>query len=143
LFQDNTDANQNVLEILRTEHDYFSTLLKISEKVARQVESLAVDVLSEMVDYRKEWIDKIQKLEIERKNLDTDGTNPAVDGYMKKISNIAGKLVKIDERIYQNLEKRKLEYMEKSAAISGQSFYSGKQAALVKNAASRLNIIQE
>jgi len=143
LFQDNMAGNQNVLEILRTEHDYFSTLLKISEKVARQVESLAVDVLSEMVDYRKKWIDKIQKLENERKNLDTDGTDPDVDGYMKKISNIAGKLVKIDERIYQNLEKRKLEYMEKSAAISGQSFYSGKQAALVKNAASRLNIIQE
>lgn len=143
MFQDNTATNQNILEILRTEHDYFSTLLKISEKVARQVESLAVDVLSEMVDYRKEWIDKIQKLETERKNLAIDDTDPAVDEYMKKISNIAGKLVKIDERIYQNLEKRKLEYMEKSAAISGQSYYSGKQAALVKSASSRLNIIQE
>lgn len=143
MFQETAANNQDVLDILRTEHDYFSTLLTISEKVARQVESLAVDVMSEMVDYRKEWIDKIQKLEVERKSLETDMTDAAVASYMKKISSIAGKLVKIDNRIYKNLEKRKLEYMEKSAAISGQSFYSGKQASQIKSATSRLNIIQE
>lgn len=143
MFQGNIADNPGITEILKLEHDYFSTLLKISEKVVRQVESLAVDVLSEMVDYRKEWIDKIQKLETMRKSLDTDSADSETDSYLKKISRIAAKLVKIDEKIYTNLEKRKLEYVEKSAAISGQSFYSGKQVAKEKSAFSRLNIIQE
>ncbi len=143
MFQENAIGNFSMTEILKLEYDYFSTLLKISEKVARQVESLAVDVLSEMVDYRKEWIEKIQKLEIQRKALGAGKANPEADKYLKKISGIAGKLVKIDEKIYKNLEKRKLEYMEKSAAISGQSYYSSKQAAQIKSASSRLNIIQE
>ena len=128
--------------ILKLEMDYFNSVLSISEKVVKQVESLPISVLTEMVDYRKEWIEKIQKLESQRKELDTGKRNDAANEYMKNISKLASKLVKIDDKIYKNLEDRKLKFIEKSAAISGQANYNRKQAQNDMSK-SKINIIRE
>ena len=139
----NLTAVPNDLEaILKLEMDYFNSVLSISEKVVKQVESLPISVLTEMVDYRKEWIEKIQKLESQRKELDTGKRNDAANEYMKNISKLASKLVKIDDKIYKNLEDRKLKFIEKSAAISGQANYNRKQAQNDMSK-SKINIIRE
>lgn len=142
MFQNAAVIPNNLESVLKLELDYFNSVLSISEKVAKQVESLPISVLTEMVDYRKEWIGKIQKLENRRKELDTDPNNNNEKKYIKSISQLASKLVKIDDKIYKNLEQRKREYIEKSAAISGQKKYSNEQVSLI-NDQSKINIIQE
>lgn len=142
MFQNSIAVPNDLESILKMEMDYFNSVLSISEKVVKQVETLPITVLTEMVDYRKEWIEKIQKLEHRRKEIDTGNRNDKANEYMKTISKLASKLVKIDDKIYKNLENRKLQYVEKSAAISGQVNYSRKQAAS-ENKASKINIIRE
>ncbi|KAA3617655.1 MAG: hypothetical protein D8M58_01135 [Calditrichaeota bacterium] len=142
MFQNTAAIPNNLESVLKLELDYFNSVLSISEKVVKQVESLPISVLTEMVDYRKEWIEKIQKLENRRKELNTVPQNSNEKKYIKSISRLASKLVKIDDKIYKNLESRKMEYIEKSAAISGQRKYNHKQVNEVKNSA-KINIIQE
>jgi len=141
LFQQTVDIPDNIEALLKLESDYFSSVLSISEKVVKQVQSLPINVLTEMVDYRKEWIGKIQKLEDHRKKLDFDIKSESSEKYIKEISVMASKLVKIDDKIYKNLEKRKLEYVEQSAAIAGQSTYSKNESRSISS--TKLNIIQE
>ena len=136
--------SENSLEhVLQTELDYFNSVLTISQKVVRQVEKLPVKVLSEMVDYRKEWIEKIQELEVQRKAFGEGDISTDSRKLMKQISEIAGKLVDIDDKIYKNLEQRKLAYVEQSAAVAGKSDYAKKAEIQVKNTINRINIIQE
>ncbi len=142
MFQNAATVPNNLESVLKLELDYFNSVLSISEKVVKQVESLPISVLTEMVDYRKEWIEKIQKLENRRKELNKDPNTSNEKKYIKNISRLASKLVKIDDKIYKNLEQRKLQYIEKSAAISGQKKYSAKQANNINNR-SKINIIQE
>jgi len=142
VFQNAATIPNNLESVLKLELDYFNSVLSISEKVVKQVESLPISVLTEMVDYRKEWIEKIQKLETRRKEMDSDPKNTNEKKYIKSISRLASKLVKIDDKIYKNLEQRKMEYVEKSAAISGQKKYSGKQVNNISNQP-KINIIQE
>jgi hypothetical protein len=142
LFQNAAVIPNDLESLLKLELDYFNSVLSISEKIVNQVESLPISILSEMVNYRKEWIEKIQKLENRRKQLDTGERNKASQKYLKNISQLASKLVKIDDKIYKNLEQRKLEYVEKSAAISGHANYSRKHAQNVAGA-SKINIIRE
>lgn len=142
MFQNSVAVPNDLEAILKMEMDYFNSVLSISEKVVKQVETLPISVLTEMVDYRKEWIEKIQKLESRRKEIDKGTRNAAADSYMKTISKLASKLVKIDDKIYKNLESRKLQYVEQSAAISGQARYSRKQAQN-ENKSSKINIIRE
>lgn len=141
MFQETAAKLNNLEDVLKLELDYFNSVLSISEKVVKQVESLPVTVLTEMVDYRKEWIEKIQKLENRRKELDTEPQSANEKMYVKSISRLASKLVKIDDKIYKNLEKRKMQYIEQSAAISGQRKYNNKAAETSSD--SSINIIQE
>ncbi len=143
MFQEFANPDNFDLEtVLRQEVDCFNSVLAISEKVARQVDKLEIGVLSEMVDYRKEWIEKIQHLEQQRRQLDDGERSEEAEEQLRTISELAGKLVKIDDRIYKNLEKRKQEYAKKSAAIAGQAHYARKQAGGSDNP-NKLNIIQE
>jgi cell division protein FtsB len=142
VFQNTATVPSNLEEVLKLEMDYFNSVLNISEKVVKQVESLPVSVLVEMVDYRKEWIEKIQKLENRRKELDTEIKTDSENKYIKNISKLASKLVKIDDKIYKNLEQRKMQYVEESAAISGQKTYSNRQKSDIQTE-SKISIIQE
>ena len=142
MFQNSVAVPNDLESILKLELDYFNSVLSISEKVVKQIEALPVTVLTEMVNYRKEWIGKIQKLEDQRKQIDKGKRNAKEQQYMENISDLAGKLVKIDDKIYKNLEKRKLQYVEQSAAIAGQSNYSRKQSRNSSNS-SQIDIIQE
>jgi ABC-type phosphate transport system auxiliary subunit len=142
VFQNTATVPNNLEEVLKLEMDYFNSVLNISEKVVKQVESLPVSVLVEMVNYRKEWIEKIQKLENRRKELDTEMKTDSENKYIKNISKLASKLVKIDDKIYKNLEQRKMQYVEESAAISGQKTYSNRQKSDTMME-SKISIIQE
>ncbi len=142
MFQNTATVPNNLEEVLKLEMDYFNSVLNISEKVVKQVESLPVSVLVEMVNYRKEWIEKIQKLENRRKELDTEMKTDSENKYIKNISKLASKLVKIDDKIYKNLEQRKMQYVEESAAISGQKTYSNRQKSDIQ-LESKISIIQE
>ncbi len=136
MFQKDTQKPKSLEHVLQTELDYFNSVLTISQKVAGQVEKLPVKVLSEMVDYRKEWIEK-------RKDFARSAVSDNSRKLMKQISNIAGQLVEIDDKIYKNLERRKLAYVEQSAAVAGKSDYARKAEIQVKNTINRINIIQE
>lgn len=108
-----TDSEKNELEnLLEQELEYFKTLLQYTERSLSQVDSLSVSVLTEMLNYRQEWIDKIQLLEQKRKTIVSE--HPLVDqeNYLKQISLIAGDLVEIDKQIYKNLEYRKMKYIQ-------------------------------
>ncbi len=143
MFQKDSQTPQSLEHVLQTELDYFNSVLTISQKVAGQVEKLPVKVLSEMVDYRKEWIEKIQLLETQRKKFTPSDVSDDSRELMKQISQIAGQLVEIDDKIYKNLERRKLAYVEQSAAVAGKSDYARKAEIQVKNTINRINIIQE
>lgn len=109
-----TDSEKNELEtLLEQELEYFKTLLQYTEKSLSQVDSLSVNVLTEMLKYRQEWIDKIQLLEQKRKNIVSEYPLVDQESYLKQISSIAGDLVEIDKQIYKNLEFRKIKYIQK------------------------------
>lgn len=144
MFQNSTTIPDSLEGILKLELDYFNSVVAISEKVVKQVENLPISVLTEMVNYRKDWIDKIQKLETHRKDYNLVATSQNEDEIMKKISKMASKLVKIDDKIYANLEQRKLQYIKESSALANESQYAHKQAQLeMTTGASSINIIQE
>ncbi len=107
------DSEKNELEsLLEQELNYFKTLLQYTEKSLSQVDSLSVTVLTEMLKYRQEWIDKIQLLEQKRKNLVDKYPRVDQENYLQQISSIAGDLVEIDKQIYKNLEFRKIKYIQ-------------------------------
>lgn len=122
------DSDKNELEnVLSQELDYFRTLLQFTEKSLSQVESLSVSVLSDMLKYRQEWIDKIQNLEEKRKALIKKYPQVKQDQYLKQISSIAGDLVEIDNQLYKNLEYRKLKYIQQiSDNTMGRNYLSRK-----------------
>lgn len=107
------DSKKNELEnLLRQELEYFQALLQFTEKSLSQIDSLSVNVLSEMLNYRQEWIDKIQDLEKKRKILIEKYPDIDQENYLKQISSIAGDLVEIDKQLYKNLEYRKMKYIQ-------------------------------
>lgn len=142
MFQNNNES-QALEHILRTQLDYFNSVLTISEKVVKQVEQLPVKVLSEMVNYRKEWIEKIQELENQRKSIAEAAVNDVSKALMKDISHIASKLVQIDDKIYKNLEQRKLAVIQESAGIAEKARQTRRAGDQLKGNINRINIIHE
>lgn len=121
-------ANQGELQnILQQELEYFNSVLQFSQKFEKQVKSLPVAVLEDMVRYRQEWIDKIQKLEEQRNRLKGVSEAKTDKELLRKISQCAQKLVKIDERIYEGLQKRKLQYVKEHAQVVSETAYTKKQ----------------
>ena len=117
MFQQEAKIPTEMNEILAQELDSFKAVLQFSEKIVDQVESLPITVLHKMVGLRQQWIDQIQKLEAMRSEL----ANQSVDDHGKKmikdISQLAHKLVKIDDKIYAALRKRKNKYVKEHADL--------------------------
>lgn len=124
------DSEKNELEsLLEKELEYFQTLLQYTEKSLSQVDSLSVNVLTEMLKYRQEWIDKIQLLEKKRKDIVEKYPSVDQEQYLKQISSIAGDLVEIDKQIYKNLEYRKIQYIQQiSDNAMGKNYMSRNQS---------------
>jgi hypothetical protein len=143
LFQNTSKTSNELSVILQEELDSFSSVLKISQKIAGQVDKLPISMLTEMVNYRQEWIEKIQQLEEKRKSCGSSEENSEVQDYMKKISDLAEKLVKIDDKIYLNLQNRKLKFVKEHAAVSGEVNYSIKHKRSSGGTSSKVDITQE
>ncbi len=143
MFQKPSDLNDNLMLILRTQRDYFNSVLSISQKIVKQVEKLPVKVLAEMVNYRKEWIDKIQELENRRKEMPHTEVSDESRALMLEISQVASKLVKIDDKIYKNLEQRKMAVVRETAQIAQKTHQVKKAGEQVKSNINRINIVQE
>ena len=143
MFQNTLDETNELNSILQDELDSFSSVLQISEKIVNQIDSLPISMLTKMVNYRQEWIDKIQQLEAKRKAVKNAEENSEIQKYMKKISSLAEKLVKIDDKIYLNLQNRKLKYVQEHSAISGESNYNKKNKRSSSGSSSIVDITQE
>jgi len=70
LFQTVSNNTGQLQDILNEELECFTAVLQFSQKFVRQIKSLPVSVLADMVKYRQEWIDKIQRLEERRKAIE-------------------------------------------------------------------------
>ena len=110
MFQTNTITSLN--EVLETQIAGFRTVLQVSEKSLEQIESLSIDVLRELLRYRQEWIDKIQKLEERRLELTDQAGEGDTGAYVQEISRLASRLVKVGEDINAHLEQRKIKYIK-------------------------------
>jgi len=121
LFQQNKPDNLN--EILKQELEYFQSILQFSEKFVNQIQTLSINVLAEMMNYRQQLLDKIRQLEEKRKLHWPDADDDSAKNYLHRISEVAGNLVEIDNRIYENLQNRKMEYARQmSDNANGQAY---------------------
>ncbi len=143
MFETEPLGNKSLNDILRDELEYFDATLQYSKKFLKQVDTLPVAVLAKMVNYRQQWIDKIQELEQLRNTLNEE-ENEDSKTYLKEISKTAKKLVKIDERIYEHLQQRKIKIVNERSNIISETQYTKKQGASGEGKSQNiLNIIQE
>ncbi len=117
MFQQETQSAENLNQILNKELDSFKAVLQFSEKIVDQIETLPISVLYKMVEFRQQWIDKIQKLEEFRNKLTDQKVDETDKEIIKDISALAEQLVKIDERIYKQLRERKTRYIKQHADL--------------------------
>jgi len=144
LFQNTSAQDNSIRDILQEELDSFTSLIQISEKLVKEVKKLSIPMLSTMVGYRQEWIEKIQQLEEKRKRMNI-AVRPDMpeQTYLKKISKLAEQLVKIDDRIYAGLQNRKLKFVREHAAVAGEAQYNEKQKHSAGSASRAVDITQE
>ena len=117
MFQQEVASTNELSQILTQELDSFKAVLQFSEKIASQVDSLPISVLYQMVEYRQKWIEKIQRLEAERSKLQSSIVDETSKQIIQDISELAQKLVKIDEKIYRQLRKRKNKFVKEHADL--------------------------
>ncbi|APF18187.1 hypothetical protein [Caldithrix abyssi] len=117
MFQQETKIPSNMNEILAQELDSFKAVLQFSEKIVDQIDSLPISVLHKMVGMRQQWIDQIQKLEKMRGELAEQKMDENGKKMVQNISELAHKLVKIDDQIYAALRKRKNQYVKQHADL--------------------------
>ncbi len=143
MFQTDSNNASKLQDILNEELECFTAVLQFSQKFVRQIKSLPVSVLADMVKYRQEWIDKIQQLEERRRAVDDRQEDVASKEVIKKISKAAEKLVKIDERIYENMQERKLKFVQEHSKVAGEAAYTKKQVGKKGQNSRVLDIVQE
>lgn len=117
MFQHETKIPNEMNEILAQELDSFKAVLQFSEKIVDQVDSLPITVLHKMVGLRQQWIDQIQKLEALRSELKDQKVDDQGKEMIQSISQLAHQLVKIDDKIYEALRRRKNKYVKEHADL--------------------------
>ncbi len=117
MFQHETKIPKEMNEILAQELDSFKAVLQFSEKIVDQVDSLPITVLHKMVGLRQQWIDQIQRLEALRAELSDQKVDEQGKEMINNISQLAHKLVKIDDKIYDALRRRKNKYVKEHADL--------------------------
>ena len=143
MFQTYSNQKEDAGAILKQELEFFDSVLQFSKKFMEQVPSLPINVLSNMVNYRQEWIEQIKQLEDRRKRLPKRKQSAEEKKYLKEISSLAEQLVEIDKSIYRNLEQRKLKFVQEHSAMTAQGRYNLDQAKKQSKKKSRLDIIRE
>ena len=107
-----TTSINSLNQVLESQIECFQTVLQVSEKSLEQIETLSIDVLRELLSYRQEWIDKIQKLEERRQDLSEEEKDADVSSHINEISRLAARLVTVGNAINEHLEQRKLKYIK-------------------------------
>jgi len=131
-----------LLQLLNEELESFISVLQFSEKFLSEVSSLPVNIITRMVDYRQEWIEKIQMLEEQRKSIAPENPEEAKP-FLREISKIAEQLVHIDDQIFKKLQQRKLEFIREHSEIAEQAQYQRKLKGHRGNSSRSLDILQE
>lgn len=143
LFQSNDSKGSELYQILKQELQCFTDVWQFSHKFVSEIESLPVDVLSNMINFRQKWVEQIQMLEDKRKRLQVEANDQQSQVYLKNISDLASKIVEIDKTIYRNLQKRKLKIVQNYATTSSQARLFSKQVGTKDNGSQRVDIVQE
>ena len=143
LFQAKVSQDSELCSILEQELDFFNSVLEFSTKFVNEIDSMQVNVLSNMVNYRQNWVEKIQRLEEKRKTIQVQENDSEAKKYLKQISEVASKLVSIDKKIYTNLQNRKIEFAKNHSDTAAQTRSFSKQVANPKGNSNRVDIIQE
>ena len=63
MVQPTIEERNELTNFLEHEIDYFRAILQFSEKSLENIESLSINVLTEMIHFRQEWIEKIQEMD--------------------------------------------------------------------------------
>ncbi len=138
-----TNAAENgLLDVLNEELESFISVLQFSEKFLSEVHSLPVNIITRMVDYRQEWIEKIQMLEEQRKSMAPENTEEAKP-FLQEISKIAEQLVHIDDQIFKKLQQRKLEFIREHSEIVEHAHYQRRLKGNRGDNSRSLDILQE
>ncbi len=139
MFQEQTHRESDLKVILNQELDSFHSVLQFSEKIIEQIDTLPISALSQMVEYRQKWIDQIQKLEEYRKKMGDQAIGENERLVIRNISDLARKLVEVDDRIYQQLQSRKLKFIKQHADLIA----ARRQNKPSNGLSNRMDIIQE
>ncbi len=139
MFQDQMNNELDLNHILHQELDSFHSVLQFSEKIIEQIDTLPISALSQMVEYRQKWIDQIQKLEENRKKLADQAIGEDERLIIRNISDLARKLVETDDRIYRQLQSRKLKFIKEHADLIAVR----RQNKSANGLSNRMDIIQE
>lgn len=135
-------TGKGLIEVLNEELESFISVLQFSEKFLSEVHSLPVNIITRMVDYRQEWIEKIQMLEEHRKKMTPENPEDA-QPFLQEISKIAEQLVQIDDQIFKKLQQRKLEFVREHSELMEQAQYQRRLKGNRGDNSRSLDILQE
>ncbi len=136
-------AREKLHDILKKEVELFRSLLDFSKKFAGEIDQLSLNIISEMLNLRQEWIDKIQKLETDRAKLKEEKLSPEMEAYLQEISALAKNLVEIDNLIYRHLEEEKLRIVKEMSGAAAGKNYRNREVQSGDGKSNFLDITQE
>lgn len=143
MFQTDLSQGSELHQVLEQELQSFNDVLQFSQKFVSEIESLPVDVLSNMINFRQKWVEQIHMFEEKRKTLQAMADDEQVKAYLKNISDMASKIVEIDKKIYKNLQKRKLKFIQNYSTTSSQARSFSRQVETKDSGSQRVDIVQE
>lgn len=111
--------------VLEEEITCLRSILDISQRTVDKFEKMSMSVIQEILGFRQEQIEKIQRLEERRKVLQVSTAGNALEPFIKQLSGMAAELVEVDQWIYEALESRKMGYL-RQLSETGSSRQSGK-----------------
>ncbi len=136
-------ASEKLQDVLEKEVELFRSLLDFSKKFVGELDHLSLNIISEMLNLRQEWIDKIQKLEEVRAQLTDEKLSPELETYLQEISALAKNLVEIDNLIYRHLEEEKLKIVREMSGMAAGKRYQKREIQSGEGTNNFLDITQE
>jgi hypothetical protein len=130
-------------DILQKELEYFQAVYQFSKRFADQIPQLSIHVLTEMLNYRQDLIEKIQGLETMRRELQTDAPGEEAEKLLREISEVATRLVEIDNKISAGLQTKKMDYVRKLSESAVNQHHHQHQVNRGASDGKMFDIIQE
>ena len=134
---------QELQHLLKEEVDCFRSVLSVSRKSLERIDEMPIDVLNEMVNYRREWVERIQGLEVQRKSMPDEPRTPETVPLLSELSDLAVELVDVDKQIFARLQTRKLNYVRAMSANANGVAQQSRQTRSNNGTRKILDITQE